>query len=304
MSARDEGSVQTTAQIHSGSRGIQASTAGAHIGRLILEATVQKKRVLSLTLVLILTVVGTASAHYTFIMPEKFRVELGETLKIGFHSAEGFPESSEVGKRLQNALLHTEGRAVPISGLAEEGTRMVATITVPSSGHVVATVVNPAAIESMEAESFTKYLQEEGLGNIVDARAKSGETDKPARERYTMYAKTIMLAGAPTDAYQRPVGLPIEIIPRQDPYALKDGESLPVQVLFKGAPARDLEVMALSTAVPPIKARSIGRTDADGRIIVPIATGQWLLHTILMERSSQSDADWESYWAALTFEIR
>jgi uncharacterized GH25 family protein len=57
-----------------------------------------------------------------------------------------------------------------------------------------------------------------------------------------MYAKAIVLAGAPDEGYKRAIGLPIEFIPEKDPYQLKPGESLPVRVLVRGAPAKDLEV--------------------------------------------------------------
>ena len=70
----------------------------------------------------------------------------------------------------------------------------------------------------MKAASFEKYLKEEGLNHIVEARAQRGESDKPGKERYTMYAKTIFLAGAPNEGYKAVVGLPLEIVPEKDPY--------------------------------------------------------------------------------------
>jgi hypothetical protein len=39
------------------------------------------------------------------------------------------------------------------------------------------------------------------------------------------------------------------------------------------------------------------------RIAVPVTPGRWRLHTILMERITTPDADWESFWATLTFEV-
>ena len=45
-----------------------------------------------------------------------------------------------------------------------------------------------------------------------------------------MYAKSILLVGQPDGAYRRAIGFPIEIVPEADPYAIKSGESLPVQI--------------------------------------------------------------------------
>jgi transcription elongation factor GreA-like protein len=52
---------------------------------------------------------------------------------------------------------------------------------------------------------------------------------------------------------------------------------------------------------------NIGRTDANGIINVPIkATGPIRLHTIKMERlpGFTNEADWVSFWATLTLDIR
>ena len=118
-----------------------------------------------------------------------------------------------------------------------------------------------------------------------------------------MYAKAILVADAPTDLYQKVVGLPIEIVPEMDPYRLKPGESLPIRMLVRGKPAGNLEIRAASTNVQNGKTRSVGRTGPDGRISIPAQSGKWRLQTIYMERSSNRDADWESLWATLTFEV-
>jgi uncharacterized GH25 family protein len=254
-------------------------------------------------LALCLALAGNAVAHDTFIMPEKFQVAPQSAVKIGFHSADSFPESSSLPKRLREVFLHAGSAPVPIT-VSEDGKRLVGTVTAPASGYMIVTAINAAATENMKAPDFLDYIKEEGLTHVIEARSQSGEADKPARERYTMFAKTIFVSGAPNDGYKRAVGLPIEIVPEKDPASLKAGESLPVRVLFRGAPAKGLDVMAASTAPGSAKNRSIGKTDANGHISVPVVSGQWRLHTIHMERSSTPDADWESFWATLTFEVR
>lgn len=251
-----------------------------------------------LVLLLIVVGIGDAAAHYAYIIPQSFRVSTGDTVIVGFHSADSFPESSAVLKRLQEPTIHTERGALKLDGLKEDGKRLAATVNVAASGHVIVTAVNGAAIEEIKPVSFEKYLEEEGLGHIVQARAQRGESDKPGKERYTMYAKTIFVAGVPTDAYRAVVGLPLEIVPEKDPYRLQAGESLPVPVLLRGAPAANLEVKATSAGG---KAQVVGKTDANGRLNVPVTPGRWRLHTIHMERGS--DVDWESVWTTLTFEI-
>ena len=255
-----------------------------------------------LTLLVLVVAAGDAAAHYTYIVPQTFRVAAGDTVLIGFHSGDGFPESSAILKRLVDPTIHSEGIALKLDGLKEEGKRLAYEFKATRPGHVIVTAVNGTGSETMKPESFEEYLKEEGLNAIVAARAQRGESAKPGRERYTMYAKTIFLAGAPNDGYKVAVGLPLEMVPEKDPYSLKSGESLPVRVLLRGAPAANLEVMAASTA-PGFKPHIVGKTDANGRVTIPVSAGKWRLHTIHMERALGSDADWESAWTTLTFEI-
>lgn len=263
------------------------------------------KRMKTAALVLGLTLIaaGNAAAHYTFIMPQTFRAASGETVVVGFHSADGFPESAQILKRLQDPTVHTSGGTLTLGALKEDGKRLTAMLTVPGSGHVVLTAINGTATTEIKPDEFTSYLKEEGLTHVIEARAQRGEAEKPGKERYTMYAKAIVVAGAPSEAYKTVVGLPLEIVPERDPYRLKSGESLPVRVLLRGVPARNLELKAVSTA-PGTKAHVVGRTDADGRISVPVGPGQWRLHTVHMDRAADAAVDWESVWTTLTFEIR
>jgi uncharacterized GH25 family protein len=254
-----------------------------------------------LALALVLILVQSLAAHYVFMMPEKFRVAPGEAVKIGFHAADGFPDSTQAAKRLTDATVRVGAKPEGVALVGEEK-RLSAVVTLKTAGHVVATVTNASTVGTMNAKSFTGYLREENLQHVIDARSAAGEADKSARERYTMFAKSILLSGKPDQSYAEPVGHTIEIIPEKDPYALKSGESLPVRVLVRGKPAASLEVMAASTGSFGGKSRSVGKTDAAGRIVIPLSTGAWRLHTIYMERSTNPDADWESFWATLTFE--
>jgi len=243
-----------------------------------------------------------AAAHYTFILPQAFRVTAGETMTIGFHSGDGFPESAAILKRLQEPTVRTDRGAIKLGGLKEDGKRLVASTVAPTSSHIIVTALNPPAVEQMKPDSFEKYLEEEGLGHIVRARAARGESGAPGRERYTMYAKAILTTGTPGDGYKSVVGLPLEIIPEKDPYRLQSGEMLPVRVLFRGKPAADLQLTAASTA-EGFKTGVVGKTDADGRLAIPVSRGQWRLHTIFMERVTEAEIDWDSTWTTLTFEV-
>lgn len=257
--------------------------------------------------VLALVAAAGAFAHDLYLMPEQFHVPGGTPATIGVHNGDAFPESTETPPmaRLQDASVHAAGKASAGTGLRADGKRAVFSIDTPRSGHFFATIIAAANTISMEPGEFLEYLNEESLTHVIDIRARQGEAQKPARERYTKYSKTILLAGQGDGGFNRVLGLPIEFIPEADPFAVKPGGTLPVRVLLRGSPAANLHVIAASSGAPDAKPRGIGRTGADGRIAIPITgAGKWRLHTIQMERSADAVADWESLWATLTFEVR
>lgn len=262
----------------------------------------QRRTTLLLVLLAIAVSGSQVAAHYTYILPQAFKVSAGETIVIGFHSGDGFPESSAILKRLQEPAIRSDRGVVMLGAVKEDGKRLVASAIVPGSSHLIVTAVNAAAVEQMKPPSFEKYLEEEGLGHIVQARAARGESEAPGRERYTMYAKALVATGAPGDGYKLAAGLPLEIVPEKDPYRLQPGEALPVRVLLRGKPVANLRLTAASTA-EGFTSRVVGQTDAEGRVSVPVSRGQWRLHTIHMERVSDPAVDWESVWATLTFEV-
>lgn len=248
---------------------------------------------------------GCAFAHDLFIMPEKFRISPGETLTIAIHNGDQFPQSQSAPPmaRLREAALHSPGKVTPVADLKLDGKRAVGTVAVVSPGYQILTIKVAENTENMEAGEFLDYLKEEGLSHVIDWRAKNSESDKKARERYSKYAKAIVLAGAPDAGFSRAAGLPIEIIPEQAPDAMKPGESLPVRVLFRGTPAANVQVIVASATGKPTP---VGATAADGRISIRIpASGVYRLHALQMERCADpSAAEWESFWATLTFEVR
>jgi uncharacterized GH25 family protein len=258
------------------------------------------------TLCLILLLAANAAAHDLFIMPEQFRVAPKQTIAIFYHSGDGFPEGVQAPRRLQNAAVYSHHGTTELRNLREDGKRVIDSFVVNGTGHFITTVIAGAATIEMNPEEFTEYLKEEGLTQIIEARAKAGESGKPARERYTKFAKSIFLSGAPDEGFKRVVGLPIEFVPERDPYRMKSGESLPVRVLLRGKPAPNLEVRTAWAGASESKLQNLGRTDSNGRIQIPITSaGKWRLHAIHMERvSDPAVADWESLWATLTFEVR
>jgi hypothetical protein len=249
-------------------------------------------------------------AHDLYILPESFDVTGRSSLSVAVHDGDAFPQSevSPVLARLKDAqLLSANQRVRTVNGLRESASRAVGTVTLPGrAGNYLLSVRTVPHFIELPPDQFLSYLQEEGLTAVIDWRAQHGESTRPGRERYAKFAKSLLVSGGSDDFYGHEIGLPIEIIPETNPYSLHAGGSMSVRVVFNGKPAVDLPLEAAWTDGRTSKTIIVGRTNSHGRIEVPLAAaGKWRLHALLMQPCADKNiADWESYWASFTFELR
>ncbi|QKG53138.1 DUF4198 domain-containing protein [Hymenobacter sp. BRD67] len=187
--------------------------------------------------------------------------------------------------------------------------------------HLLALTSQPAFLE-LPASEFTAYLRAEALGYALRQREEAGQTtSKPGREAYQRCAKALVFATAGATgrrlpasadtAYRRVLGLPLELVPEQNPYRLRPGAALTVRVLRQGqpVPGAPVQVWQAGIAPGPAAAPAIRHfttyTNAQGRALLRLpGPGPYLLATVRMEAAPPAlagQADWLSTWASLTF---
>jgi uncharacterized GH25 family protein len=103
--------------------------------------------------------------------------------------------------------------------------------------------------------------------------------------------------------YDRVLGLRLELIPEKNPYTLAPGQDLPVRLLYGGAPLVGAKVAAVPKDQPSRQVAQ--RTDAQGRVRLRLERpGVWLVKAVhMIAAPAGSGADWESFWASLTFAL-
>ena len=251
---------------------------------------------------------GLLQAHDLYVMPSTFAPARGAIITVGFHVGDSFPESEVSGRvdRLRDPKLMWAGGSGAIGNLRVDGKRDVGDVEAGGDGESIAAVSTLPTLIKLPAAKFTEYLREEGLTETIGWREQHGESSKPGKERYSKYAKAILLSGKANGFGNHAAGFVIEIIPEKDVYRLKAGASLPIQVLFRGKPAAGVQTESAWASNGRSKSTVVGRTGADGRLEVPLPTaGLWRIHTIKMERCAEPTvADWESFWASTTFEVK
>jgi uncharacterized GH25 family protein len=157
---------------------------------------------------------------------------------------------------------------------------------------------------TLPAEKFTEYLKEEGLDAVISARARGQASQREGREIFSRAAKSLVRSGtmAP-EAGDRALGFPIELVAERNPYQMRAGDTLPVRLTYKDAPLAGALVVAFNQRHPYLKQRV--RADQDGRAMFTVGEpGPWLVKAVhMVPAPAGSNADWESFWASLTFEI-
>src|SRR5258708_2541262 len=125
----------------------------------------------------------------------------------------------------------------------------------------------------LTALRFNHYLEVEGLTPALEQRAQLHRMDADGSERYSRCAKSILQVGPPGAGSQgqinKPVGLPLEIVPEVNPYGAKHSATLPVRVLYAG---HALAGALVKLTNPPNYASPFqGRpTGHDGRPTLPL----------------------------------
>lgn len=247
---------------------------------------------------------ASAAAHDFWIEPSAYRLAPGAPLKVGLRVGELF--KGELVRRDNDHILRFAGigpdaAEKPLIGL--DGKDPAGYAKFDTTGlYYLAYNSRPSKLE-LPPERFNKYLKDEGLDAAAQLRIDRMQTDQPGHEQFIRSVKSLITVGPPADAgFDRVLGLPLEIIPLDNPLAAAPGDEVRVKVLFNGKPLASMRVTAMCQGD---KEESQARTDQEGLARIKLTKpGVWLIAGVhMIEAPKDSDSDWESYWTSLTFEL-
>jgi uncharacterized GH25 family protein len=248
------------------------------------------------------------AAHDYWIEPDDFSPPVGKAVAVRVFVGDRFKSEGErpfQKKPTVSLRLVSSGKTIDLAAAAQEGKTPMTDIICPQKGNYwVALERAPVAI-TLAADKFNRYLEDEGLAAIVAERRRTKEEGKPGRERYARSLKCLLRAGEASDeTWKRILGHRLEIVPLADPHAAPGG-MLKVRLLFEGKPLPNATLFALCKDGKKVTQQR-RTTTVDGSTEVRLAgKGTWLLRLVHMRRcTSRADADWESFWTSLTFELR
>jgi len=246
----------------------------------------------------------SVSAHDMWIEPTAFLPDAGRIIGLRLRVGQDFlgdplPYNSTLIDQFFG--LDSTGRK-PVVG--HDGNDPAGLIRVAAPGMLIIGYNSNPSPMVLPAVKFNQYLQEEGLDAISELRKNRNQTNSDAREVFSRCAKSLLFSGTPADKEgDRALGFTLELIAKKNPYALRAGDDFPVDLMYQGHPLAGALVVAMNRQNPA--AKMLARTDKNGRVTFRLPQGGiWLVKAVHMIPAAGTNADWASYWASLTFELK
>ena len=236
----------------------------------------------------------------TDYFPEIYSPEYGARTKVYFGWGHGYPVADFLSaeKLSEFNLITPKGESEPIKpgvggflatelSFSEKGTNIIAA--------------------SLKPEFYTMYVEK---GKIHHSSVpKTGLNGVILSLHFEQYAKALINISGSSEVFSKPVGHTLEIIPMYNPADIKTGDILPVQVLFKGNPARFCQVYGTYAGFSTSDDFAFTTvTDGKGNAKIRILHhGPWLLKAKIKLPAPDELKDKcneMSYTATLTFEVK
>jgi uncharacterized GH25 family protein len=256
-------------------------------------------------IVAIATSGASLAAHDMWIVPTTFSPDSGQVVGVRLRVGQdllGDPIPRDPALINQFVFEDEAGRK-PLIG--RDGADPAGFLRVAMPGLLVIGYRSNVSAVELTPEKFNQYLEEEGLDAVAALRARRHETGAKAREIFSRCAKSLVLSGPASEKQgDRSLGFPLELVAEKNPYAIGDGQDLPVRLTYENRPLAGALVVAMNRLNPSEKLTA--RTDRDGRVRFRLrAGGMWLIKAVhMVPAPAGSHADWASFWASLTFERR
>lgn len=261
-------------------------------------------------LIILVSIAVSASAHEYWFEPDSFFLKPGQFTALHLYVGEALKKDEE---RVYQAAKTTSFQMFSAAGtfdmrtMADDGKSPILNFSADKPGTYLLSMERNWSDIKLDAKEFEDYLREDGMEYIVAERARLGETKKEGRERYSRFVKTLIQVGdSQTGAAKKRVGTKLEIVPVENPYSKKYGDSLKLQIFFDGFPLADNAVFAENRDGDKYSTQKL-RTDRDGKFTVKLDHhGVWFIRLVYMQRCERNcgEADWESFWGSLSFGVK
>ncbi len=269
-------------------------------------------RLSCLAALLIGALASASHAHEFWIDPQSYQVTSGSPLIADIRNGQKFKgldlsylERNFVRFDLVGPVGNSvDAKPVPLPVTGRTGdVPALRTVAGAPGLWVIVHQTTPSTLTYQKWEKFQAFADHKDFADIQNRHKARGLPDAGFKESYTRFAKSLIAVddGAGQD---RAVGLETEFVALQNPYT-ESTDTLPFLLLYQGKPRPHAQVEMFDRAPDDQVTVTLHRTDADGRVTLPVTPGhRYLLDAVVLrDMPSGADAAWETLWAALTFAV-
>ncbi len=262
-----------------------------------------------LAFILSLSLVASIFAHDLFLKTDSFFLKPNSKFTVKIMNGTFLASEGAVAfARLNDVSVVSAGKTAhpQEANYTKDETTAFMNLKTGESGTYVVGLSTKSREIALKAADFNEYLKEDGLPDTLEERRKTGELERDAKERYAKHVKAILQVGKKqTDDYKTVLGYPVELVPQQNPYKLKKGDTIEILCLKDGKPLDGQVVLAGREEKGKIIAAADARSDESGIVKVRLdSAGKWFVKFINMTKLDDPNLNYESKWASLTFELK
>jgi hypothetical protein len=251
-------------------------------------------------------------AHEFWLLPQVFSYQVGQKVYLRFQVGEDYTGENWQGNRDKVNMLRATSNnyqidLVPVMGTASGDSVRLDTIIYP--GNYTITYYGKNSYIELEAKKFNAYLEDEGLLEALRFRTLAGQDTTTGRENYQRCAKTLIRIKSrmgksdylKTSFYVAPTGLPLDFVPLDNPYNLKQPGMIAFNVYFQNKLLRSGKVWLWQKLNGKTKKTLIDIESGVAKAMIEPA-GTWMISLVKMIQDPVKGMGyWQSYWGSLTW---
>ena len=244
---------------------------------------------------------GLVNAHEFWISPSAYSISTSENLSVNLRNGEDFvgvflPFYPPIIERFE---LHAAPGSVKLG--RTPGDKPAAALKNLPEGLTVA--LYQSTTQNIKYEELAKF-EKFAKAHDLSAAIADGNLKTPISEDYRRYSKMLIGVGSSqgSDKYR---GMEFELVAITNPYFPAGRDSITFELLYQGKPMPDRQVELFDRKIGQTNGtpHDIYRTDASGRVKLPVQAGFEYLVNAVQIRPSPDVETWESLWASATFAI-
>lgn len=241
-------------------------------------------------------------AHSLWLVASNYHPKVGEPIKVKIGWGHKFPKDEIIEEGILEWIyaIDPEGETVHLQKASS--TQFVLTPKLKGTYLVVANIKPCFFSNTTEGR---KWGTKKDLKKVIKCT------------HYTIEAKTVIIAGKKDEGFSRQTGSLLEVIPLESPQQLKQGDILPLKVLFREKPLSHVYLDATYDGFSPeetsidhktLKVFFVHKTlvDKKGEAAIKLfEKGLWMVnvnHKIPYPDNKECDEDF--YSTILTFEVK